>query len=182
MTCQVEACLNSRPVTAITSHDLDGISVLTPGHFLIGRPLTAYPETIIHTEPSHIRRWTLCQAIVQHFWRRRSQEYLQQLQALLKWRNSAPNLQIDDVVVIKDDHTFAAQWPLAKVIQTFPGRDGLVRVAMLKTATSTLKRPIAKLDREDSSRPDTQGAVFPGEYVQAESTSVPEQEAATAVA
>ena len=182
MTCQIEGCLNSRPLTAITSHD---IAALTPGHCLIGRPLTPYPETIITKEPSLLRRWMLCQAIVHHFWRRWSHEYLQQLQALPKWRNSTPNLQIGDVMVIKDDHTFTCQWPLAKVIETFPGRDGLVRVATLKTETSTLKRPIAKLafiHREDSSRPDTQGAVFPGGDVQAETSSPPEQEAAIAAA
>ena len=52
ITCQVEACLNSRPLLAITSHDTDGVSTLTSGHFLIGRPLTAYPETYIPQDPS----------------------------------------------------------------------------------------------------------------------------------
>ena len=33
---QVEACLNSRPLGALTSHSTDGISPLTPGHFLVG--------------------------------------------------------------------------------------------------------------------------------------------------
>ena len=33
---QVEACLNSWPLTPISSED-DGIEVLTPGHFLIGQ-------------------------------------------------------------------------------------------------------------------------------------------------
>ena len=51
ITCQVEACLNSRPLLAITSHDIDGVSTLTSGHFLIGRPLTAYPETYIPQDP-----------------------------------------------------------------------------------------------------------------------------------
>ena len=37
--CQVEACLNSRPLLAITSHDTDGVSTLTPGHFLVGHSL-----------------------------------------------------------------------------------------------------------------------------------------------
>ena len=49
--CQIEACLNSRPLTAVNCHNTDGITVLTPGHFLIGRPLTAYPETILYHPP-----------------------------------------------------------------------------------------------------------------------------------
>ena len=40
---QVEACLNSRPLTPLPQPE-DGIEVLTPGHFLIGRPLKAFPD------------------------------------------------------------------------------------------------------------------------------------------
>ena len=41
---QVEACLNSRPLIPIHTPDDDGIEVLTPGNFLIGRPLCALPD------------------------------------------------------------------------------------------------------------------------------------------
>ena len=34
---QVEACLNSHPLVALSCDD-DGLEALTPGHFLIGRP------------------------------------------------------------------------------------------------------------------------------------------------
>ena len=40
---QVEACLNSRPLVSLPCSE-DGIDVLTPGHFLIGRPLEALPD------------------------------------------------------------------------------------------------------------------------------------------
>ena len=143
---QVEACLNSRPLTAMTSHDSDGIHPLTPGHFLLLRPPTAYPELPgLPEEPSKVKKWHLCQSLVQHFWDRWSREYLQSLQARSKWKRPTPNLQVGDVVIIKEDRTFACHWPLARILQTYPGQDGLVRVALVQTGNSTYKRPITKL-------------------------------------
>ena len=67
ITAQMEACLNSRLLGGLTSHSPDA---LTPGHFLIGRALQSYPETTITDYPSLFKKWTLCQAIIQHFWKR----------------------------------------------------------------------------------------------------------------
>lgn len=73
---QVEACLNSRPLAPIPDPN-KGIEVLTPGHFIIGRPLTSLPDPeSSHQDISLIKRWHLVQAMVRHFWRRWSTEYL----------------------------------------------------------------------------------------------------------
>ena len=167
ITAQVEACLNSRPLCSTTSHSPDGIMLLTPGHFLIGRSLRAYQETTITSEPSLHKRWTLCQAVIHHFWRRWSGEYLQQLQKAGKWHTVKPNLQVGDLVLITDDAAFTNHWITGKVIRTFKGRDQLVRAVdvltetvcklpsssndhlafskQLQTRTAVLRRPIAKL-------------------------------------
>jgi len=42
---QIEACLNSRLLVSIGNHEDDGIEILTPGHFLIGCPLTSLPDS-----------------------------------------------------------------------------------------------------------------------------------------
>ena len=93
---QVEAYLNSRPLVAITSHPSDGLTTLTSAHFLLQQPARALPEEAITTEPSAHRRWLMTKAMVNHFWRRWSAEYLQQLQCLQKWRRPSPNLKVGD--------------------------------------------------------------------------------------
>ena len=64
---QVEACLNSRPLVSLPSEG-DGIDILTPGHFLIGRPLEALPDPPSSmSSVSSLRRWNLCQVLTRHF-------------------------------------------------------------------------------------------------------------------
>ncbi|XP_054000653.1 uncharacterized protein LOC128888060 [Hylaeus anthracinus] len=41
--CQVEACLNSRPISPL-ANDPNDFAVLTPGHFLNGAPLVTVPD------------------------------------------------------------------------------------------------------------------------------------------
>ena len=139
---KVEACLNSRPLGAYYCHSPDGIVPLTPGHFLVGRPLLAVPEDKIDKKIELCKRWHLCQAVTQHFWDRWSTEYMQQMQSSRKWTKTTPNLEVGDVVLVKEDFTFQQHWSLAKVIATYPGKDGLVRAVDIKTATVT--RPESK--------------------------------------
>ena len=39
----------------------------------------------------------------------------------------------------------AQDWPLARVVELHPGKDGLTRVVTLTTAITTLTRPVTKL-------------------------------------
>ena len=72
---QMEACLNSCPLTALPGPS-DTTEVLTPGHFLIGRPLMALPDQSSTRQPmSLLRRWRLCQVLTNHLWKRWSTEY-----------------------------------------------------------------------------------------------------------
>ncbi|XP_071581043.1 uncharacterized protein [Temnothorax nylanderi] len=67
---QIEACLNSRPLQAI-SDDPEDFTALTPGHFLIGSALNAVPEPSLAEEStSRLSRWQLLQSIRDRFWDR----------------------------------------------------------------------------------------------------------------
>ena len=143
---QIEACLNSRPLVSINSPDEDGIEVLTPGHFLIGRPLCALPDHSFSFCPvSLLRRWNLCQNLIRHFWQRWSSEYLSSLNKYNKWHHPTKNLTVGDVVILKEDGTIPTRWPLARVTKVHTGKDYLVRVATVKTARGTYKRPVTKI-------------------------------------
>ena len=144
--CQVEACLNSRPLVPLTSHSEDGIKILTSGHFIIGKSLQALPS-VDHTSEKLplLKRWSLCQALSQHWWQKWSSEYLQQLQRRVKWK-TPQNLQAGDVVIVKEDVLVPpTHWPMARIISTSPGKDGHTRVITLTTKAGVYKRPVNKL-------------------------------------
>ena len=142
---QIESCLNSRPLVPLPSDD-DGIEVLTPGHFLIGRPLESLPDPAFSYRPlSLLSRWYLCQALVRHFWQRWSSEYLSSLRRYVKWHHPSRNIQVGDVVVLLEDNVSPAKWPLARVVATHPGRDELIRVVTVKTSSGEYKRPVTKV-------------------------------------
>ena len=67
------------------------------------------------------------------------------LQSRTKWQRQKPNLQPEDIFILKYDKGISCHWPLARVIEGQPGKDGLVRVATVKTASGTYKRPVVKL-------------------------------------
>ena len=144
--CQIEACLNSRPLLPITSHSQDGLMTLTASHFLLFKTPQAVPEDPrLPKEPQLLTSWNKCQSIIHHFWRRWSKEYLGTLQQRTKWQRTKPNLQPEDIVILKTDKVFSCHWPLARILEVHPGQDGRVRVATIKTATGIYKRPTAKL-------------------------------------
>ena len=67
------------------------------------------------------------------------------MQARTKWNTPKRNIEVGDIVIIKDDNTARNNWPLARVIKMIQDKKGFVRSATLKSSFFTLKRPIDKL-------------------------------------
>ena len=147
ITCQIEACLNSRPLISITSHNPDGILTLTAGHFLMNKNPSAYPEDPApYNNLELLTKWNLCQAIVQQVWTRWHKEYLHTLHTRSKWQAAKTNLQPNDVVAIRPRGKFMpCHWPLGRVVRTLPGKDGQVRVVDLQTPAGQLQRAVTQV-------------------------------------
>ena len=143
---RIEACLNSRPLCAISPDGQDPIP-LTPAHFLVGRSLHTLPPASDETEltKTYRDRYLMLLAMKNSFWSKWKKEVLHQMSQSNKWFFPQRNLQIGDHVIMKDESTRPAYWPLAKVESVGSNRTGLVRSVQVRTAESIYERPSHKL-------------------------------------
>lgn len=142
---KIEACMNSRPLCPMTSN-IDDLDVLTPGHFLIGEPITTIPQKVMEqSKASALTRWQLTHQIVQRVWKRWSTDYLHTLQQRRKWQQPNSNICLGDMVLMVEDNMPPAKWALGRVIEVHPGKDDKVRVVTIRTKDSTYKRSIVKI-------------------------------------
>ena len=117
---------------ALSLEEADGAQVITPGHFLIGRPIRAHPQDIPPPKDGLRKvRWSLLRAETEQLWKRWHTAYVQSLQSRQKWTRPQPNISVGDIVLLKDDSLKLHSWPLAKVTEVSPGPDGVVRVVTL---------------------------------------------------
>lgn len=139
---QIEAILNSRPLTPLSTDPTDP-SPLTPGHFLIGRPLTSVPSLPITCK--HPNRYQYIEQLRQQFWERWRREYVAELQERTKWRTRQYELRVGDLVILKEENLPPLQWKLGRVTHLYPGKDGISRVADVLTSKGTLRRATNKM-------------------------------------
>ena len=122
------------------SHPIDSLCPLTPGHFLIGRALRAYPVQKISFNPTPLQRWVHCQKMAQQFWKRWSHEYLHQLHKAVKWHRKNKDFQVGDLVMLTDGKVFQCQRTMAKVVAVYSGKDGVVRAVDVQIERAVLPR------------------------------------------
>ena len=132
---QVEAALNSRPLCR------SGDGYLTPGHFLVGHHLLL-PNDFEGREDSLEQRKYLTDKMFRDFWKTWHSEYLRELNVRTQWQKVEENLCAGDIVVISVPKVKPTFWPIGRVMETFPGDDGLVRKAMVRIGETNFERPI----------------------------------------
>jgi hypothetical protein len=142
--CQVESCVNGRPLTPL-SDSITDLESLTPNHLLLLRSGSLPQLGRFVAEDVYTRRWRHVQLLSDQFWKRWVREYLPTIQLRHKWIQPSRNLRVGDLVLVIGEVTPRNEWPLGRILETFPGSDGLVRVVRVKTSKNILTRPVAKL-------------------------------------
>ncbi|XP_039315534.1 uncharacterized protein LOC120360046 [Solenopsis invicta] len=142
---QVEALLNSRPLTPLST-DPNECAPLTPAHFLIGRTFISAPDpSLAHIKETRLSNWQRIQQLQQNFWERWNKEYISELQQRTKWKTPFPPLEINTLVLLKEDNLPPAKWRLGRVTEVHVGSDGIARVASVRTASGITRRAFPKL-------------------------------------
>ncbi|XP_070546549.1 uncharacterized protein [Ptychodera flava] len=142
--CEVEHTINCRPITK-SSDDVKDLDALTPSMLLNMKGAALSPGPFERNDMYAVHRWKQVQYLSDLFWKRWIKEYLPSLQERQKWFKVKRNLEVGDVVLVKDENTARNVWPLGRVIKIMPDGKGLVRRVMVKTKNSVLERPYDKL-------------------------------------
>ena len=142
---EAERIANSRPLTR-NPVNVNDDEPLTPNHFLNVRPAMNLPPEIISENDRYSRKkWRQAQLLANHYWKRWLREYLPSLQERRKWNQPQRNVQVNDLVLTADDNVPRNTWPMGRIVDVFPGNDGLVRTVDVRAKNSVYRRPVAKI-------------------------------------
>jgi len=157
---EAECLVNSRPLTTDETTCKETPDVLAPNHLLTQKSQVVLPPPGAFQRADLYLRWCLhwVEHLTNEFWQRWRKSFLQSLQSRQKWTTRHRNLQVDDIVILKDDSSPRNLWELARVEQTYSDNDGLVKKVRIAVADDSLdnegkrtravvflKRPIQKL-------------------------------------
>lgn len=155
---QIEGVLNSRPLFAPSDDPLDW-NPITPAHLAIGRSTAQRPfvEDIDHLADNRLTTWGLQQKLHNQFQKSWRHDYIASLQKRNKWYRVEENLKEGDLVLLQDENSPPARWPLGRIAAVYRSDDGLVRSAavsiparkkdsgVLTLGSTILDRPVQKL-------------------------------------
>ncbi|XP_068229181.1 uncharacterized protein [Palaemon carinicauda] len=140
--CEVEATVNSKPLTVVTSDNRDPVP-LTPNKLLNMGDSPVGCDVAIGGHSK--QRWKQVQHMVEQFWACWKREYLLGLQKRQKWLKERRNVRVGNVVLMVKENEARCHWPLARVVQTKVGKDSLVRTVTVRREGKEYDRPLSKL-------------------------------------
>ncbi|GFT02868.1 integrase catalytic domain-containing protein [Trichonephila clavipes] len=139
--CDCEFLINSRPLTYISENPQELIP-LTPAMFLIENCCSDTTDIDELNSRDLRKRMKYRIKLLSDLRQRFRKEYLSEL--IQKQNdNRVREPRIGEMVLIGNDNK--NPWPIAKIIELIPGRDGEIRTVRLKTQHGTVIRPVQRI-------------------------------------
>ena len=140
-----EDIANRRPLTTNPT-DIHDPPVLTPGHFL-GPSRGPMPPIQEHGPKNKFtQKWIQVVDIRDKFYKRFQRELSPELEKRGKWWDVRPAPKEGDIVcVLEHKLTDFGHWPIGRILETYSGRDGLIRSALVKLQDTVLRRNLRHL-------------------------------------
>lgn len=154
------AIVNNRPLTTDNLNDPNSLEPITPNHLLTTKSTLALPPpgTFVKEDIFARKRWRHVQYLAEQFWNRWRKEYLANIAIRQRWHIPKRNLQVGDIVVMKEDDLPRNEWRLGRILEVIVDSDGLVRRVKLclgdhklgkngqsVSKHSVMERPVQKL-------------------------------------
>ncbi|XP_054724179.1 uncharacterized protein LOC129234240 [Uloborus diversus] len=142
--CEAESVINERPLTYI-SDDPNEMTPVTPAHFIQDIRGSETHDLDILDSQHLLKRVRYVQSLRDNFRKRFQKEYLGELVRNPKSRSKQQEISVGEIVLIGCEDTKRLNWPLGRVVELYPGRDGIQRIAKLRVANGYLVRPLQRL-------------------------------------
>lgn len=163
--CEVENAINSRPLTYLGTENLQ--EALTPYHLIYGRNINSSRHiggTLADPESEQLlSRVRHVGVVIKHFLTRLQNEYVTNLMEFHRYRKqngAIVQLEVDDLVLLKEDVVPRMLWRRGRVTKLITGSDGVARGAEVltfqkgnKLKAITLRRPVQHLVPLEVSKP-----------------------------
>ncbi|XP_059811622.1 plectin-like isoform X1 [Hypanus sabinus] len=145
---EVTAIINAQSFLPVSS-DPENPFILSPSTLLTQKAGAPPPPGDFSDKDLYTKQWRQVQALANQFWPRWRQKYLPLLQQRQKWTEPRRNLQVEDLVLLRDKQVARNSWPTARITATFPSGDGHVRKIELKTTdqgdVKIYQRPVTEV-------------------------------------
>ncbi|XP_062710405.1 uncharacterized protein LOC134288715 [Aedes albopictus] len=142
---EVESMVNTRPLTYLPL-DAAEDETLTPNHFLLlSSNGVCQPAAAPQDERSALRsNWNHVRVMLDRFWKRWIREYIPVIAKQSKWFGEVKPLKVGDLVVSVNENV-RNSWDRGVVIIVYPGKDGRIIRADVRTAAGVFLRPVTQL-------------------------------------
>lgn len=141
--CDCEATVNKRPLTVVTENPAD-LEPLTPDMFLKDIDEVGVPDLNMIESENLDKRLRYRARLREQLLKRFRIEYLGQLKMQVQ-KHKSREITLNEIVLVGCDNKKRCEWPLARVVELLPGKDGRTRLVRLKTQRGFLLRPIQRL-------------------------------------